>query len=77
MERERDSGEFRVRSSDPARTRGEVICPVCAIGHPPKEMAGLSETDWRVKTGRIIPGVELRITDDDGAVQPWDGESLG
>jgi len=51
--------------------------PVCAIGHPPKEMAGQTETDWRVKTGRVIPGVELRITDDSGAVQPWDGESLG
>jgi fatty-acyl-CoA synthase len=51
--------------------------PVCAIGHPPKEMSGLSETDWRVKTGRVIPGVELRITDDSGAVQPWDGEALG
>ena len=51
--------------------------PVCAIGHPPKEMGDLSETDWRVKTGRIIPGVELRITDDNGAVVPWDGESLG
>ena len=51
--------------------------PVCAIGHPPKDPAGLSETDWRVKTGRIIPGVELRITDDSGAEVPWDGESLG
>jgi fatty-acyl-CoA synthase len=51
--------------------------PVCAIGHPPKERAGQSETDWRVKTGRIIPGVELRITDDNGDAQPWDGESLG
>ena len=51
--------------------------PVCAIGHPPKDMGDLSETDWRVKTGRIIPGVELRITADDGSVQPWDGESLG
>ena len=51
--------------------------PVCAIGHPPKDRAALSETDWRVKTGRIIPGVELRITDDTGAVVPWDGESLG
>jgi len=51
--------------------------PVCAIGHPPKDMAGLSETDWRVKTGRILPGVELRITDDNGDPQPWDGESLG
>ena len=51
--------------------------PVCAIGHPPKDMGGQSETDWRVKTGRIMPGVELRITDDTGAEVPWDGESLG
>ncbi len=51
--------------------------PVCAIGHPPKDPGRLTETDWRVKTGRIIPGVELRITDDAGAVVPWDGESLG
>ena len=51
--------------------------PVCAIGHPPKYPGDLSETDWRVKTGRILPGVELRITDDAGEVQPWDGESLG
>jgi len=51
--------------------------PVCAIGNPPKEMGGETETDWRVKTGRIIPGVELRITDDTGAVVAWDGESLG
>ena len=51
--------------------------PVCAIGHPPKDRGDLSETDWRVKTGRIIPGVELRITDDNGDVVPWDGESLG
>jgi fatty-acyl-CoA synthase len=51
--------------------------PVCAIGHPPKDMGDLSETDWRVKTGRIIPGVELRITADDGSEQPWDGEALG
>jgi fatty-acyl-CoA synthase len=51
--------------------------PVCTIGHPPKYRGDLSETDWRVKTGRIMPGVELRIVADDGTVQPWDGESLG
>jgi len=51
--------------------------PVCAIAHPPKEMGSLSETDWRVMTGRVLPGVELRITDDSGAVQPWDGVALG
>jgi fatty-acyl-CoA synthase len=51
--------------------------PVCAIGHPPKDMAGLEENDWRVKTGRVMPGVDLRITDDAGHVVPWDGVSLG
>jgi len=51
--------------------------PVCAIGHPPKDMDGLDEVSWRVKTGRIMPGVELRITDDAGDEVPWDGESLG
>ncbi len=51
--------------------------PVCAIAHPPKDLGGLTETDWRVMTGRVLPGVELRITDDSGAVQPWDGVALG
>mgnify|MGYP003336601358 CR=1 FL=1 len=47
--------------------------PVCAIGHPPKDLAGESENDWRVKTGRIIPGVELRVCDDDGNELPVGG----
>ncbi len=51
--------------------------PVCAIGHPPKDLQGLDEVSWRVRTGRIIPGVELRITDDAGEVLAWDGEALG
>jgi fatty-acyl-CoA synthase len=28
-------------------------------------------------TGRLMPGVELRIVADDGTVMPWDGESVG
>ncbi len=51
--------------------------PVCAFGTPPKDRADRSEVDWRVRTGRVMPGVELRLVDDNGAVQPWDGESLG
>ncbi len=31
----------------------------------------------RVKQGRPIYGVDLRIVDDEGRVQPWDGESTG
>ena len=33
--------------------------------------------DWRAKTGRIIAGVEIRVVDDDGAVMPSDGGSVG
>jgi fatty-acyl-CoA synthase len=51
--------------------------PVCTIGHPPKERDDLDEVSWRVKTGRILPGVELRITDDAGDEVAWDGASLG
>ena len=51
--------------------------PVAAIGHPPKDMGDDDETTWRARTGRILPGVELRITDDSGAEVPWDGTSLG
>ncbi len=51
--------------------------PVAAIGHPPKDMGGDDEVTWRARTGRVLPGVELRITDDTGATVAWDGESLG
>ena len=51
--------------------------PVCAMGHPPRDLDGGSDTDWRVRTGRVLPGVELRITGEDGSEQPWDGTSLG
>ena len=31
----------------------------------------------RQLTGRVLPGVELRIVDDDGTVLPWDGDAVG
>jgi len=51
--------------------------PVCALSWPPKDLAGEDEVAWRARTGRIVPGVELRITNDADEVVPWDGESLG
>ncbi len=53
--------------------------PMASVAHPPKqvEIGGEGEMDWRAKTGRIVPGVELRLVDADGAVQPWDGEAVG
>jgi fatty-acyl-CoA synthase len=51
--------------------------PLCAVSTPPKGTPPEEENTWRARTGRFVPGVELRITDDDDAEVPWDGESLG
>jgi fatty-acyl-CoA synthase len=53
--------------------------PVAAISLPPRgvEPGTKEEMDWRTFTGRPLPGVELRIVDDDGIVLPWDGEAVG
>lgn len=51
--------------------------PLAAVGWPPRGVAHADDIDFRVKTGRIVAGVEVRICDDDGTVLPWDGESQG
>lgn len=51
--------------------------PLAALARPPARVSEKSELDYRAHTGRVIPGVELRIVDDAGAVLPWDGEAAG
>ncbi|MFM7616763.1 MAG: long-chain fatty acid--CoA ligase [Actinomycetes bacterium] len=53
--------------------------PLAAVARPPRgiEPGTTEEMDWRAHTGRVVPGVELRIVDDAGTVLPWDGESVG
>jgi fatty-acyl-CoA synthase len=51
--------------------------PIAAVAMPPEDLRGQDEMAWRAKTGRVIAGVELRITADDGSVLPWDGEAVG
>jgi fatty-acyl-CoA synthase len=51
--------------------------PLAAIAFPPKDAPPDAEMDYRAKTGRIVPGVDLRIVDDAGTVLPWDGKSAG
>jgi fatty-acyl-CoA synthase len=48
----------------------------CAFALPPKQ-AGGDELDWRLRTGRILPGVEVRVGDRDGLSLPTDGASVG
>jgi fatty-acyl-CoA synthase len=51
--------------------------PLAAIAYPPAGCEPADEMDWRVQTGRVVPGVELRIVDDSGTPLPWDGDAVG
>jgi len=51
--------------------------PIAAIAFPPTGCTPGEEMTWRAKTGRIVPGVELRLRDDAGRDVPWDGQSAG
>jgi len=50
---------------------------IAAIALPPRGIDPADEMDWRAKTGRVVPGVQLRIVDADGKPVPWDGEAVG
>jgi fatty-acyl-CoA synthase len=53
--------------------------PVGGMAHPPAdvEIGSPDELDWRLKSGRLIAGVQMRIVGEDGSELPWDGESVG
>ncbi len=50
--------------------------PICAVSFPPKDAAPGTEPDYLARTGRVIPGVELRLCDGDTVVAT-DGHSIG
>ena len=51
--------------------------PLCALSHPPRDPGALGETHWRAKSGRPVPGVEVRVVDDAGRSLPHDGTVVG
>jgi fatty-acyl-CoA synthase len=53
--------------------------PVGGMAYPPADVEEGSpeELTWRLKTGRVIAGVQMRITSDDGEELPWDGDTVG
>ncbi len=54
------------------------MSPLGTLAIPPFGMTGEAANEYRAKTGRIVPGVEMRIVDQDsGEVQPWDGKAIG
>lgn len=51
--------------------------PMCVLSHPPKDLGDTSETRWRMKSGRPVPGIEVRVVGGDGVVLPEDGKTVG
>jgi len=51
--------------------------PLAAVAIPPAGTPKDLEIDYRVKAGRVVGGVELRLTADDGTVLPKDGRTVG
>jgi fatty-acyl-CoA synthase len=53
--------------------------PIGTVAYPPHGVTPEDPRYWhyRAKTGRIVAGVELRITGAGGEVLPWDGKSVG
>ena len=55
------------------------MSPVGGLAIPPAEVPeGTTEDlDWRMRSGRIIHGVQMRLVGKDGEELPWDGVSEG
>ena len=53
--------------------------PLGGMAWPPPgvEEGTTEDMDWRMKSGRIPAGVQMRIVDADGTELPWDGEATG
>ena len=51
--------------------------PLGAVALPPKGVGSDEEWEYRSMTGRVVPGVELRVVGPAGQILPWDGESAG
>jgi len=51
--------------------------PMCCLSIPPRTSSVDEEPAWRAKSGRPVPGIEVRIVADDGKVLPNNGSAVG
>ncbi len=51
--------------------------PLGVVARPPADAVGDARWSAKSSQGRPVPLVELRIVDDEGVVQPWDGVAAG
>jgi len=51
--------------------------PLCHLSHPPRDAGPGGETPWRAKSGRPVPGVQVRVVDAEGGELPHNGRDVG
>jgi fatty-acyl-CoA synthase len=51
--------------------------PLCCLSHPPRDPGDGGETPWRVKSGRPVPAMQVRVVDESGQPLPHNGEDVG
>jgi fatty-acyl-CoA synthase len=51
--------------------------PLAAFGLPPARLEGHDDMYYKIKAGRVVAGVEIRVVAEDGTVLPNDGTSIG
>ncbi len=51
--------------------------PLAALAVPPRGVPKHEEIEYRLRTGRLVPGVEVRVCGPDGEILPNDGTSVG
>jgi fatty-acyl-CoA synthase len=52
--------------------------PLAAFGLPPaRRLGGHDDMYYKIKAGRVVAGVEIRVVAEDGSVLPNDGTSVG
>jgi acyl-CoA synthetase (AMP-forming)/AMP-acid ligase II len=51
--------------------------PLAALALPPAGCPPEEEMNYRVKAGRVVPGVEVRVVGENDEILPADGESVG
>jgi fatty-acyl-CoA synthase len=51
--------------------------PMCCLSIPPRDIEPPADAQWRAKSGRPVPGMEVRIVGDTGAPLANDGSTVG
>ena len=51
--------------------------PMCCLSIPPRDVPPEDEPGWRAKSGRPVPGMQVRLVDDHGGPVAEDGQTVG